>query len=133
MLRFVIGLSALALAAIIVAALVVGGDGGSNGSSNSNSSRSTATPPTTRERIEDCLDPWDGNHNGFERQICARLRDPDSISTQETRFGVSPVNGKVPIQLDYTARNGFGGTVRNLAVGQLNISTRAVTVVSYGE
>lgn len=91
-------------------------------------------PLTTRERIEDCLNPWDGNHDGFEDQIRAVLRDPESMRTQSTHFGTTlDRNNTVPIRLNYTARNAFGGTVRNDAVGRLNISTCKVSVLSYGE
>lgn len=99
-------------------------------------SRSTPTRPaqeSVREQVENCLDPWDGNHNGFEAQIRAVLKDPDSMSTQSTRFSLTPTDGSVSITLDYTARNSFGGTVRNLARGRLNLSTCRVTVLDFGE
>ena len=90
-------------------------------------------PQTTREKIEGCSSPWDGNHNGFERQIQSRLNDPSSMETHETRFGTSDPDGdgRVAISMNYSARNAFGGRVRSLAWGELNYNDCSVQVTSY--
>ena len=100
---------------------------------------STAMPseqqeaPVTKESIEKaCFSAWDGNHDGFERQIKRDLKDPGSMKTYETRYRVNP-DGTWTIFMDYGARNSFGGMVRNLAVGTMNTDTCAVTVITLGE
>ena len=107
---------------------------GNFGSSGSSSRTALPErPQTTREKIEGCSSPWDGNHNGFERQIQSRLNDPSSMETHETRFGTSDPDGdgRVAISMNYSARNAFGGRVRSLAWGELNYNDCSVQVTSY--
>ncbi|MYH67775.1 MAG: LysM peptidoglycan-binding domain-containing protein [Dehalococcoidia bacterium] len=86
-----------------------------------------------QEKIEDCLDPWDGNHNGFEDQIRPLLNDEDSMETHETRFGLDEyVSDHVPIVMVYSAKNAYGGRVKATATGLLNYKTCKVTVVLTG-
>ena len=86
-----------------------------------------------QEQIEDCLDPWDGNHNGFEDQIRPLLNDEDSMETHETRFGLEEyVSDHVPIVMVYSAKNAYGGRVKVTATGLLNYKTCRVTVLLTG-
>lgn len=86
-----------------------------------------------REQVEDCLDPWDGNHNGFEDQIRPLLNDEDSMETHETRFGVEEyAPEQVVIVMVYSAENAYGGRVKATASGLLNYRTCKVTVVLTG-
>ena len=64
-----------------------------------------------------CLDPWDGNHNGFEEIVRFHLNDPDSMKTYSTK--VTPVgeDGNHEILMDFGAKNVFGGIVRHTASG----------------
>ena len=74
--------------------------------------------------MEDCLDPWDGNHNGFEDQIRPLLNDRGSMKTHETLFGIKDYSpGRVAIKMTYSAKNLFGGRVSVVAVGLLDYVT----------
>ncbi|MXX80789.1 MAG: hypothetical protein F4Y69_07120 [Chloroflexi bacterium] len=118
----------LSIGAVVVVMIVVGSLGGDDGTSGSGD-----RAPTVREQIEDCLDPWDGNHIGFEDQIRPWLRDESSMETHETRFGVSPdASNEVLIEMEYSAENAFGGRVKAVATGTLNYKTCHVTVIDTG-
>ena len=94
---------------------------------------STPTPPPIREQVEDCLDPWDGNHNGFEDQIRPLLNDRGSMKTHETRFGVEDYSlNRVLIKMVYSAKNSFGGRVSVEAIGLLDYTTCEVEVLLTG-
>ena len=83
--------------------------------------------------MEDCLDPWDGNHNGFEDQIRPLLNDRGSMETHETRFGIEDYSlNRVVIRMDYSAKNAFGGRVSVEAIGLLDYTTCEVEVLSTG-
>ena len=81
-----------------------------------------------RESGLHCLSEWDGHHQGFQRLVKDRLRDPDSLEARNTLVGKVGVavstfegrSGQHIIVLDYTAANAFGGTVRGEAVGYLD-------------
>ena len=74
-----------------------------------------------REEIEErhkgfhCLSSWDGNHGGMTELIKARLNDPDSMETRETR--ITPVNnvGQHRIIVNFTARNAEGARLADQA------------------
>ena len=90
---------------------------------------------TPEDVAEKCFSPWDGNHNGFERQIKAGLNDPGSMDTDGTYFFPNwedLSDGTMTIRLDYRARNAFGGMVRTSAWGEMNIHTCSVTVTDFG-
>lgn len=106
----------------------------SNGSTTSSRPAPTATK-TVREKIEDCLSPLDGNHNGFEDQIRPLLNDEGSMRTHSTRFGTTPLANRpqeVGIVMKYSANNAFGARIKKEAVGRLNFETCRVTVVATG-
>ena len=93
----------------------------------------TSEPPNIREQVEDCLSPWDGNHDGFEDQIRPLLNDRGSMRTHETRFGVEDYEpGRVLIRIVYSAENAFGGRVTTEAIGLLDYATCEVEVVTTG-
>ena len=108
--------------------------GTSNGSTTSSRPTPTAVK-TVREKIEDCLSPLDGNHNGFEDQIRPLLNDEGSMRTHSTRFGTTPLANRpqeVGIVMEYSANNAFGARIKKEAVGRLNFETCRVTVVATG-
>ena len=92
------------------------------------------TPASVRDQIEDCLSPWDGNHNGFEDQVRSGLNDEDSMETHSTRFQVADDDGDgyVAIVMEYSAENALGGRVKTVATGLLNYRTCNVTVLDPG-
>jgi len=92
-------------------------------------------PPTTaRELFEGCVSAWDGNHEGFERLIRARLNDPGSMETHGTYFNSadSIADGEIRIRLDYSAANAFGGKVRTDAWAFMGMDCEITTVIDYG-
>ena len=96
----------------------------------------TRTPTATlniRAQVEECLDPWDGNHNGFEDQIRPLLNNRGSMRTHDTFFGVEDHEpGKVVIRMVYSAENAFGGRITIEALGLLDYRTCKVDVVLTG-
>ncbi len=98
-------------------------------------SPTSPSPPAARDTsAEDrrkgfhCLDPWDGNHNGLEALIRDQLNDPGSMETIET--GITPVDadGQHTVRLEFTAKNAFGGRVRNTAYGWVDQATCEATL-----
>ena len=91
-------------------------------------------PGSIRDQIEECLDPWDGNHNGFEDQVRPGLNDEWSMRTHGTYFSTSDPDreGRVTIRMEYSANNVFGARVKASDYGLLNYQTCAVTVLDYG-
>lgn len=84
------------------------------------------------EKAEDCLDPWDSNHNGFEDQVRPLLDDEDSMSTLDTRLGTPNDSNELLIEMDYEADNMNGVSVKTTARGRLNYETCRVTVEETG-
>ena len=108
--------------------------GTSNGSTTSSRPAPTAAK-TVRAKIEDCLSPLDGNHNGFEDQIRPLLNDEGSMRTHSTRFGTTPLANspqEVSIFMEYSANNAFGARIKTDAFGRLNFETCRVTVIITG-
>ena len=89
------------------------------------SSSSSSSSASDRRQGFHCLSDWDGNHDGMEALIRARLSDPVSMSTIGTRIG-SVTGGRHPIALEFTAENAYGGTVRYTARGWVNQGTMYV-------
>ena len=75
-----------------------------------------------------CLSKLDGNHDGLEALIRERLNDPGSMETIETRIAAANAQGDHRIELDFTAKNAFGGRVRNTAHGWVSQSTCVATL-----
>ena len=76
-----------------------------------------------------CLSKWDGNHDGLEVLIRAQLNDPGSMETIETRITPPDADGDHIIQLDFTAKNAYGGRVRSTAHGWVSQATCVATLV----
>ena len=76
-----------------------------------------------------CLTEWDGNHDGLEVLVKDQLNDPGSMETHSTR--ITPVNadGKHIIFMEFSAKNAFGGRVRNTAGGLVDPETCEATLV----
>lgn len=77
-----------------------------------------------------CLSTWDGNHSGLERLIRNRLNDPGSMETIDTRISPVDSSGKHRVILVFTAKNAFGGRVRNTAIGTIDNETCEATLLS---
>lgn len=110
---------------ILTVVMLLSGDDAASQSARPSSSVSS-------DAWEDCMDPWDGNHNGFEDQVRALLNDPRSMDTISTWVSRLLEDGTHRITMDYTARNVLGGVVRTTAVGNLNPTTCMVWVTEFG-
>ena len=137
------------LAAIFVIVLIVSFTGGGDDSSEpmpAENTVATASPtpaptPTAPpalsnseilEKADDCLDPSDSNHNGFEDQVRPLLDDEDSMSTLDTRLGIPSAPNEIPITMDYEADNIYGVSIKTSARGVLDHETCNVTVTETG-
>ena len=101
------------------------------------SGRTTAATPASRPasktEIEEqrkgfhCLSKWDGNHDGMERLIRAELNDPGSMETHSTK--IAPVqDGIHAVVVDFSAKNAYGGMVRQEAQGFVDHDTCEATL-----
>lgn len=97
-------------------------------SSSSSSSAARETSAEDRRKGFHCLDPWDGNHNGLEALIRDRLNDPGSMETIVTRIAPADAQGDHRIQLEFTAKNAYGGRVRHMAHGWVDQATCNATL-----
>lgn len=69
-----------------------------------------------RQRGFHCLSGWSGANPSVIEQVKSMLNDPDSFEHVETK--VAPVqNAQHRFQMKYRAKNGFGGTVTEVATG----------------
>ena len=116
------GCAVLILVAIIIVSGCMAIFGGDSGDSE----------PTAEERRKGfhCLSSWDGNHNGLEELVRRRLNDPGSMETHETRIGPVDSSGRHRIIMDFSAKNAFGGRVRNTATGWVDNRTCEATLGS---
>ena len=124
-----------ALIALVFVMALSGCDLEDTGSTGTASERtSSSNPKSAQEAFENCVSPWDGNHEGFEDKIRALLNDPDSMSTHGTYYNSSDSisDGVIRIRLNYSAANAFGGKVRTDAFADMNIRTCVVDVIDYG-
>ena len=76
-----------------------------------------------------CMSTYDGNHDGLERLIKAKLKDPDSMDTIETKITPVDANGNHAVFLKYRARNSFGGMVVEQAFGIVDNDTCEATLL----
>ena len=75
------------------------------------------------------MSTYDGNHDGLEDLIRARLKDPDSMETTETKITPVDANGNHTVILKYRARNAFGGMVVEQALGIVDNDTCVATLL----
>ncbi len=135
------GWTILSVVAVVAVMILIGNladDSGSRSSSDrstqpssttsSSSSSSRATTAEDRRKGFHCLDPWDGNHNGMEALIRDRLNDPGSMETIVTRIAPADAQGDHRIQLEFTAKNAYGGRVRHTAHGWVDQGTCRATL-----
>ena len=147
--RFGCGKTLLVIIGVLVVIGIIAAVAASGGDDNSGSTTSSRPEPTTssrpaptatktvREKIEDCLNPLDGNHNGFEDQIRPLLNDEGSMRTHDTYFGtergaLGGSQNEVGIRMVYSAENAFGARIKKEAVGRLNFESCRVTVITTG-
>jgi hypothetical protein len=88
-----------------------------------------ATKVEERRQGFHCLSDWDGNHDGLEALVRTQLNDPSSMETYNTGIG-QVVNGQHRIEMEFGARNAFGGMVRGVALGWVDHETCEATLDS---
>lgn len=93
-----------------------------------NDRETAAAEAEERRKGFHCLSGWDGNHEGLEALIRAVLNDPGSMETISTRITPVNENGRHLVALDFTAKNAYGGRVRNTAYGYVDNGTCAATL-----
>lgn len=95
---------------------------------------SDSEPTNAKELFEGCVAAWDGNHDGLEALIRARLNDPGSMETHGTYYNSSDsiADGEIRIRLDYSAANAFGGKVRTDAWASMGLDCEIIVVTDYG-
>ena len=122
--KVAIGVIGVCVLIIACTAIIAGGD---NGESDA---QKNAQKLEEKRKGFHCLSAWDGNHDGFERLVKARLKDPDSMETRQTH--ISPVNpkGEHKIVMSYGARNSFGGMTTGTASGWVNQDTCQARLLS---
>lgn len=85
-----------------------------------------------RENGFHCLSAWDGNHNGLEELVRDVLSDPGSLETVKTSITPVQEDGTHIIFMDFTAKNAFGGRVRNTAMGTVDNETCEAVLTTVG-
>lgn len=82
----------------------------------------------SKERAEErrkgfhCLSAWDGSHAALVDVVTKSLRDPDSFEHDETRITPVDAKGEHSVIMTFRAKNGFGGTNLESAVGTVRQS-----------
>ena len=99
-------------------------------SGRDSSERSTTPAASAEDRRKGfhCLSKWDGNHDGLGAVVWERLNDPGSTETHSTRITPVDTSGNHTIIMDFSAKNAFGGHVRNEAVGTVEQATCKATL-----
>lgn len=81
-------------------------------------------PRTTEEKIEAQFSAWDGSHRKVVEAVERVLNDPGSFEHLETRTMKGSNYPKTFIvSMEYTAKNAFGGRVRNTVVCEVSVET----------
>lgn len=80
-----------------------------------------------KEKGFHCLSSWDGSHRQFVAATKRLLNDPDSFDHVETRVTRRNASGKHEIYMEFSAKNAFGGRIKNVAIGAYNTSCTITT------
>ena len=123
------GLAVVLVLIIVIVAACTAGSGGSESAAQDTKQTTTqsAEDKENRRKGFHCLSTWDGNHDGMNELIKAELNDPGSLEVHTTR--IAPVEGGVhAVKVDFSAKNAFGGMVRNEATGFIDHDTCEATL-----
>lgn len=91
----------------------------------------TQTPvDPVQEKIDAQFSAWDGSHRGLVAAVEKTLNDPGSFEHLETRtMKGSNYPETFIVSMQYTAKNAFGGRVRNTIVCEVDVDTGAIMQV----
>lgn len=76
-----------------------------------------------KEWIEKQFSVWDGSCKKLKEMTINSLNDPDSFEHISTKYWEQKDMKSIIVKMEFTAKNGFGGTVRNTAHGKLLMDT----------
>jgi hypothetical protein len=100
----------------------------------SDSSNQTPERKLTKKEIHDknismAFNPWDGSHRNLEILIKKSLNDPNSYNHLETTY--RDLDSILIITSEFTAKNGFGGTIREGVVVSADTLGNIIDVVKW--
>ncbi|MCY4546210.1 MAG: hypothetical protein OXD39_13340 [Gemmatimonadetes bacterium] len=83
-----------------------------------------------QEKIDAQFSAWDGSHRNLVAAVEKTLNDPGSFEHLETRtMKGSNYPRTFLVSMQYTAKNAFGGRVRNTVVCEVDVETGAIIQV----
>ena len=87
------------------------------------------------EAIEDQFSAWDGSHRELVANVERRLNDPGSFEHLETKtMRGSNWPRTYIVRMEYTAKNTFGGRVRNYILAEISVQNgNIVQVIDEGK
>ncbi len=74
-----------------------------------------------------CFSSWDGSHAELEKSVKRHMNDPKSYDHIETRITPADQNGMHVVIMEFSGKNAFGGTIRNLAQATMRNSDCYIT------
>jgi RNA polymerase subunit RPABC4/transcription elongation factor Spt4 len=80
------------------------------------------------KKLESQFSPWDGSHRTLERAIQKSMNDPDSYEHVETTY--RDMGDSLIVSTTFRGKNGFGGTVKNTVVAQVDLDGNILKVIS---
>ncbi|MCA9137274.1 MAG: hypothetical protein KDB00_10955 [Planctomycetales bacterium] len=67
---------------------------------------------------------WDGSHAGVVESVKSQMHDPRSFEHVETIYW--DMNTRIKVQMTFRGKNGFGGTVTQVATAWISKDTGRV-------
>lgn len=77
--------------------------------------------------IKEQFSVWDGSCKKIKDMTIQSLNDPDSFKHISTKYWEQADMKSIIISMEFTAKNGFGGTIRSIAKGTLSRSDGTIT------
>jgi len=92
------------------------------------------TPELTAEqkrtqKIEKCFSAWDGSQINLTNRIKSSLNDEDSYKHIETTY--IDKDSVLYVQTIFSAKNGFGGTIKQTVIVETNLNCEITDVVQW--
>ena len=116
----------IALIAIVAMLYFAMGPGGCD----SKKEEKPSQPMTRQDKIERLFSPWDGSLSGLNEAIKASLNDPKSFDHLNTRYW--DMKDHLVVLTEFTAKNGFGGVVRDWVKAEVDLNGRVTKIIEQG-
>ena len=117
----------LIVAVVVIVIVVIAFSGGSDTPGSGPEPSGGTGAKTITAWQEKCLNPWNGEPDTLIAAIKTQLKDPGSFDGHETRgnwqlqdYDEDDVAEEVFVLIDYSAKNSFGGNVRQTGRGWLD-------------